>query len=734
MKLGLASRLFLGFLVVLLLGLGSAGYLVDRTVERAAFDQTADRLHYEVIMTGQMTASALFAPLAGGDASLEGPIHDLADAVHTHLSLIAPSGAVVADSETEIGQTPVQDDSAPEVAQAIAAGRGTSIRGDGTARRLWIAEAVRRDGKLLGVARASIPVSTIRAQVTVIRKQLAFGAGIALLIAALCALFLSIGIVRPIRRLSAAARSLGEGDLNVRANIVRGDEIGALGSAVDEMAGNIQRLVGSLDVRNADMRRVLDTVDQGLVTVDLSGAISLERSARIDTWFDEPAEGATLWSLFPELRPDAALSFEMGWGQLAEDFLPIAVVIDQLPRRLGSKGRTFELRYLPIGDDPIARRILVLMTDVTAQVIAERVETVQRDLLRAIDRTQRDRAGVVEFLRESDVLVSLVTAATTSDIDVKHLLHTLKGNCGVFGMQSVAARCHALESTMAAQERNISDDERKELAASWKELRGGIASLMGGVTSALAVSRSQYVDVLHAALANESTWGTARKLASWVLTPLDVSFARLGEHATSLATRLGKDVDVVCDGDGLLLDNERWGGLWTALVHAVRNAVDHGVEPPDQRAAANKLPSATLKLSAKLEHGSFVVELSDDGRGVAWGAIAKRLVARGLPIATSEQVVEGLFMDGLSTKDDVTEISGRGVGMGALRAAVRERGGRIEVRSQMGAGTTLRCVFPASAALVDPSWVLDRELARQASSSSLESASLPAATAVSLAA
>ena len=730
MRIGLGPRLFCGFLVVALVGLGSAGVLVDRNVKRVAFERTADRLRSEVTMTGQMMASAMFAPLTRDDTSLEGPIRELGEAVDARLSLVAPDGAVVADSAIEAGRALVQDSAAPEVAQAIASGRGEAIRGEGSARRLWIAAAVRRDGKLLGVARASVPVATIEAHVTEVRKRLAVGAAIAMLIAALSALIIAIGIVRPVRRLASAARKLGEGQLDVRAKLCRNDEIGDLGHALDEMARNLQGLVSTLDDRNADMQRVLNTVDQGLLTVDLSGAISNERSARIDAWFDRPLAGAKLWAVFPDLGVDAALALEMGWSQFAADCLPDEVIVDQLPKRVRSSSTTFALRYLPIIDDSRSRRFLVVITDVTAQVAAERIEAVQRDLLRTIDRTQRDRAGVIDFLRETDLMLQRVNDVRASDLDMTRDLHTLKGNCGVFGIQSVAALCHTLETKLLAEDRSISSAERAELTRSWSEVRDGVALLLGEKACSFAVSRDQFVDVLGAALSGEASGVTATKLANWMLTPLDVSFARLGEHATSLASKLEKQVEVACDGGGMRLDNERWAGFWAAFVHAVRNAIDHGVELPEERVAGGKLPAGQLALRATLEPKAFVIELSDDGRGIAWKRVGQRLREVGLPSVTTQDLVEGLFVDGLSTADGVTELSGRGIGMSALRAAVQERGGRVEIRSELGAGTSLRCVFPVAAVTVDPAWVLKRELARQAACAAVDTLPMSGTTSI----
>ena len=714
MRIHLGARLFASFVTVALVGLGSAGYLVDRNVERAAYAQSAALLRTEVVMTGQMTASALFAPLARGDASLQGPVRELGAAVHTQLSLVAPDGALAADSEVEAVDPLASEADAAEVKQALAGGSGEAVRGVGAARRLWVAEAIRRDGRLLGVSRASIPTSTIEAQLREVRRRLAFGAGVALLIAMVSALLIAIGIVRPVRRLAIAARRLGQGELSVRANVSQDDEIGDLGRAIDEMAVGLQRMVSRLDDRNSDMRCVLDSVDQGLVTVDPKGAISEERSARVDLWFGSPPSGTLLWDLFSDLTPDARLSFEIGWSQLVDDLLPLETALDQLPTRITAAARTLQLRYIAIGDDPATRDVLVTITDVTQQVAAERSESFQRDLLRVIERTQSDRAGVVAFLREADGLVTRAVTGEASLPDARRDLHTLKGNCGLHGLQTIASLCHALETSFE-ENRGLGDAERELLHASWSEMRAAVQLVLGGREDGIAVSREQYREVLGAALAGSPPNVTASMLAEWSLTAVEPSLARLGAAASVLAAKLGKEVDVSVDGGGIRLDGERWEGFWSAFVHAVRNAVDHGLEVPEERRERGKGATGILRLRAVLAHDDFTVELEDDGRGIAWAAIAERLRARGHAAETTEDLVEGLFADGVSTAAEVTEVSGRGVGMSALRAAVRARGGAIEVRSTLNGGTTLRCVFPAACATVDPSWVLEREMARSAS-------------------
>lgn len=710
MRFSLGARILIAFAVVALAGVATIAILIDHNVRGAALEQTAARLGFQVAMTGHLTASAL----ARGDGNLQEPIRELGAAAKTHLSILAPNGAVVADSERDTVAPAAPEADALEVVDAIRLGHGRAIRLAPDGERLWVAEAVRRNGRLLAIARASVPTRVVATRVSAVRERLAVGAGVAMLVAMASALLLAIGIVRPARELAAAARRLGEGELDRRSGFARGDELGDLGRAFDDMAENLQHMVSRLDERNRELRVVLDSVDQGLLTVDVHGAIAAERSARVDAWFDHPVPGRALWDLFPGLSPSARHSFAIGWSQLAEDVLPVDIVLDQLPSRIEAGAMTYELHYLPIGDDPATRRVLVVITDVTSRVASELTEAVQRDLLRIIDRALRDKDAVVDFLRDADSLVALSISEESSVLDVQRHIHTLKGNCGLQGIQSIVALCHDLETKLARGERLPTAEECVLLHDRWSELRRGVDVLLGRSVEGFTVTNAQYVETLEAAVIGAPTQEIAAKLASWATTPVATSFERLAEHARALAAKLGKEIEISADAAGAHLHAGRWGHFWGALVHAVRNSVDHGLESPEARVALGKPSAGTLTMLARVDRTHFVIELHDDGRGIDWSRVATRLRERGLPAETPDDLVEGLFADGLTTSSSVTEVSGRGVGMSALREAVRELGGVVELRASSESGTTVRCVFPAACADVTPGWVLERELARQA--------------------
>jgi len=126
-------------------------------------------------------------------------------------------------------------------------------------------------------------------------------------------------------------------------------------------------------------------------------------------------------------------------------------------------------------------------------------------------------------------------------------------------------------------------------------------------------------------------------------------------------------------------------------VHAIRNAVDHGIEDHAQRLANAKAETGTIRLLAEDRKGDLVIRIEDDGGGIDWARLEESAARNGVTATTP---VDLLFADGVSSKTNVTALSGRGVGMSALRAATTTLGGNIDVRSELGRGTSLEFRFP----------------------------------------
>jgi len=184
--------------------------------------------------------------------------------------------------------------------------------------------------------------------------------------------------------------------------------------------------------------------------------------------------------------------------------------------------------------------------------------------------------------------------------------------------------------------------------------------------------------------------------------PVKTLFQRFPRLVRDLARSLGKEIRLVIEGEGIELDKTILEQIGDPLVHVIRNSVDHGIEPVEERKQKGKDPTGQLRLQARHEAGGVVIEVTDDGRGLNAEALKRKAVEKGILAAdaaaamTDEAAFQLIFQPGLTTAAKVTDVSGRGVGMDVVRSNVRNLQGSIEIRSKPGAGTTLLIRLPTS--------------------------------------
>jgi len=188
--------------------------------------------------------------------------------------------------------------------------------------------------------------------------------------------------------------------------------------------------------------------------------------------------------------------------------------------------------------------------------------------------------------------------------------------------------------------------------------------------------------------------------------PVEAVFLRFPRLVRDLSSRLGKEVELRLVGQETELDRTVVDALGDPIVHLVRNALDHGLEPPEEREAAGKPRTGVLEISARHAGGNVIISVSDDGRGIDPAKIARKALERGLisadqvPTVDAARAAELLFTPGFSTAEQATDISGRGVGMDAVATKIRDLGGEVVVASEQGAGMTVQIRLPLTLAIM----------------------------------
>jgi two-component system chemotaxis sensor kinase CheA len=597
----------------------------------------------------------------------------------------------VEDGSTLVYAYPVFIDDAATAAGALSAEAGE---------QRWGYLAFGYDlGPIAEFAAASERAKAAAAAAAVERAALAGGGFV--LIGCVLAVLQGLGLARPIRLLVRKADQIASGDLAVEIDMKRGDEIGQLAGSFGAMVAAVrardeelrhhnETLEATVQARTRHIALILDSTGDGLISVDLDGTVRGQVSAAAAAWFGAPAPGTPIWDYLAAGDASAAGMMMIGLQQIADDLMPFELSADQMPRRIQRGDQVIELTWKQVIEDGRFVHLLVVASDVTRRIAAEKAEAEAREIQTVVGHILRDRAGFGRFVAETDALLG--DAATSRDpLVTKRILHTIKGNTAIFGFTALAAAVHAVEDLLAEEpERNV-DADIAAIAALWTQRRAQVSEYFSeDLSNVIFLSRDEHSSFLRRLEQREDPKVLVPVVKSWQQEPVQRLLEKLGAHAVQIAERRGKQLEVVVEAGALRVDSDQMNGFWSNLVHVVRNAVDHGIEPPHVREDAGKPAAGTLRLIARQAGDGMEVEIADDGAGIDWDRVREKATGMGVRAQTVDDLEAALFADGLSTASEVSDLSGRGVGMSAVRAACLAAGGEMGIESERGRGTTMR--------------------------------------------
>ncbi len=495
------------------------------------------------------------------------------------------------------------------------------------------------------------------------------------------------------RRLESAHRRAVENDRRRAISELRNSELQRYSA----------RLEGEVAARTEQIRTILDHVSAGFLLVGPSLAIEPGWSRSCELLLASRALGGVPLARALGWADLKVADFEASAGQVFDDVLPEELTTAQLPPRAEVSGRVLHLEYSVVRVGGAVARLLVTITDVTAQAAAERDAHRHKTLVQIL--TQREAFRLFVF----DTRRMLADAADAlderDDAWVRRAVHTIKGNAASFGLDDLAHLCHEVEGGEISRE--------------------GLASVSGALCRFLTEHRDVLgidpcdeagnvytlsrhdLDAIVAKAGHHDARGVERILAQIRSKPAGEFVGPIRAAVLRLSDRLSKDVDFEVGGADVTLDPERLGPVLRCLPHLVRNALDHGLEVATER--GEKSTRGRLALNFAANDQGWSIEVVDDGRGIDPRRVADAAVRRGFlsveraASLSRDEVLALLTAHGFSTVEEVTEISGRGVGLSAVREAVERLGGDMVVESEVGVGTTFRLRVPRA-----------RELARSA--------------------
>lgn len=493
----------------------------------------------------------------------------------------------------------------------------------------------------------------------------------------------------------------------------QGDEMEELGACLETTRGSLRELFTNLEGivadRTATIKMILDHVRSGFFLVDKNLTVQAGYTKSCEALFGATALAGRPLTAVLGMDGARAEHYKACVDQVFDDIFPEDVSLEQVPRRCHVEGRTIALEGSTVRSaDGQVGLILMTAVDVTALEAVEAENRANRSMIRILQNLTSFR----DFVRETRERLATARSAVErqDDVVVRRELHTLKGNMSAFGLEELASRVHAIEDLTAIGEAQLSELEsgvRGFLEARWEMLKIKYSDEGEGTVAVEPAALTALEREVLAAMPPARDGGKVHAAVSaWVRdvkkVPVESLMGPVGDYVTRLAEQRGKQLNFSMTGGKVRVDAGVFKPLTQTLVHLLRNSVDHGIEPIDER--GDKDPVGHLELLF-FDEGSFLkVLVRDDGKGIDAKRVLESAVRKGkidgdaaksLPEA---QALDLIFLDGLSTAEAVTETSGRGVGMSAVREAVLDLGGRIVVTTKLGQGTEIAITVPVVSA------------------------------------
>jgi len=467
---------------------------------------------------------------------------------------------------------------------------------------------------------------------------------------------------------------------------------------------------------NDTMRALLDSLSQGYFLFDSEGqCLPVYSKACAETLESIPA-GKPVWELLkiPDSKVDG---FQKWLKATVTEMLPFPDMAPLGPQTYPhSKGLTIQMEYFPVRSPSGEIQALVgVATDITALVQAQKEALHERSQSKMILNVVRNRTAAAMLVSESRQMLAELLAefdkSQPSKEVIFRLLHTLKGGMASFDVQSIAELCHQAENQLAdwnpEAERPLEFENLHGICTQIADTFHEFLDQNKVVFGRSLDSKSRWVEmtveqIQSFAFRNRLSGELLRAYADEFLSePVQKYLEHYDGVAATLAEQEGKKLlPLSWVGGDLRVTPEPLQTLFGSLVHAYRNAVDHGLEPEADRLAAGKPGSGCIQTRFRREirddYPWLIIEIEDDGRGINPARIRQKLSEKGLASMeeTDQQVIQHVFDSQFSTRNAVSETSGRGVGMDAILNSALDLGGTARVESRLNLGTVLIIEFP----------------------------------------
>ncbi len=485
---------------------------------------------------------------------------------------------------------------------------------------------------------------------------------------------------------------------------------------VEERTAQVKKL-------NQMMSALLDSLGQGFFIFDKQGlCLEIFSKACVDTVETKPP-GQKIWDVLG-LKDKQVPGFQKWMLTVFAEMLPFEDLSPLAPPTFQhSGGKHIKLEYYPLrpNEGTGMDGIVVVATDISELIQAQTEAETERAHAKMIVSLIQQKRHVVSFLQESESLLSELKTSfkdekNTSSDDIFRILHTLKGGAASFSIKPMADQAHLAESLLSEWKQDptsekflklketslLIDQHYRNFSAENESILGSPEKLKNRWIEIPAEQLSKYQQSLPSALQFDF-------LKKFLMEPIGHHFVQYDEVIRAVAERESKILaPIKMYNQDLMILPEVYQQLFSTFIHQFRNSVDHGIETQERRMELGKPAEGQIEVDFSLKEENsqawLMIEVRDDGGGVDPAKIRDRLSKKGIDTSSESdlEVIQHIFDSQFSTKDVVTETSGRGVGMDAILFAAKKLGGTAWVQSKVGKGTSLFVKVPYVLSLPNP--------------------------------
>ncbi|MFP4461306.1 MAG: ATP-binding protein [Thermotogota bacterium] len=500
-----------------------------------------------------------------------------------------------------------------------------------------------------------------------------------------------------------------------------------LESSYNELDRKVEERTYELNKTTVALKTLLDNTEEGFLTFSESLIIDPEYSLQCENMFGKKISNRSISAILGDEKPKTIEFLDKVFTKILHEDKPYALdmYISLLPETITVGTKTIQLNYKVIETDSEGRKIMVILHDISEKVELQNEIENERNILKMVIKVLNSREDYLELIRDfRDFTMNGMEQICMSQLDnedkiaeIFRMIHTYKGSFANFDTINAVTSLHTFETELNDKRKVLSQYNGPQLVDffnsydynSWIRkdidiIRDLLGSDFFSMEQKLSIDPDRIVE-LENKIAESELGEEGREFLIELKRLRYTSFTELltyyKNYTGQLAQRMGKFINpVIIEGEDIPIDRELYKPMIRALTHLFRNSIYHGIETPEERARKGKSEYGQIKVEVKQTGENIQLILYDDGRGVNIDAVVKTALEKGfvekkqLEKMSESERLSLILKDRLSTSKKVSDISGRGVGLSALKHELEKFQGEIEIQTKKDIGTTFKLIIP----------------------------------------